>query len=252
VDLGLKGKKAIVTGGSRGIGRAIVERLARDGAEVVFSFARAENAADEVCVSVAAAGGRATAVRADQGHADQVRHLFAEAEERLGALDIVVINAGSGGAKAISELSEEDVDRMLAVNVKGTVFALQESARRLRDGGRIITISTVNTVLFGPGIGLYAASKAALEQLTQVAALELAARGITANIVSPGATDTEMFHGTNPPGAADELAGQTPLGRIGTPADVADVVGFLAGPDARWLTGQHLRASGGLEVGGGQ
>ncbi len=247
----LNGKRAVVTGGSRGIGRAIVERLARDGAEVVFSFVAAHAAAEEVCAAVAAAGGRAEAVRADQGRADQVRHLFAEAQERLGALDIVVINAGSAEVKVISELNEEDVDRALAVNVKGTVFALQESARRLRDGGRIITISTVNTVLFGPGIGLYAASKAALEQLTRIAALELAARGITANIVSPGATDTELFHGANPPGAAAEVAGETPLGRIGTPADVADVVGFLAGPDARWLTGQHLRASGGLEIGRG-
>jgi 3-oxoacyl-[acyl-carrier protein] reductase len=115
--------------------------------------------------------------------------------------------------EVLSELTEEDVDRTLAVNVKGTVFALQESARCLRDGGRIITISTVNTVLFGPGIGLYAASKAALEQLTRIAALELSERGITANIVSPVATDTELFHGANPPRAAAEVAGQTPLGR---------------------------------------
>jgi 3-oxoacyl-[acyl-carrier protein] reductase len=249
---GLAGKAAVVTGGSRGIGRAIVERLARDGATVVFSFVRAEQAAADVCAAVAAAGGRAEAVRADQGSLSDVRHLFQEAQRRMGGLDILVVNAGIGVGSPIVDVREEDLDRVFAVNFKGTLFAMQEAARRMRHGGRVINISTVNTVLPVPGVGVYSATKAAVEQLTRVGALELGARQITVNTVSPGATDTELFHQSNPPGAADSVAGLTPLGRIGQPADVADVVAFLVGPDARWLTGQHLRASGGLDVGPAQ
>ncbi len=245
----LAGKAAVVTGGSRGIGRAIVERLARDGATVVFSFMQAEQAAADACTTVAAAGGRAEAVHADQGLVSDIRHLFHEAERRLEGLDILVINAGINIGAPIADVREEDLDRVLAVNFKGTLFAMQEAARRMRNGGRIINISTVNTVLPAPGVGVYSATKAAVEQLTRIGALEFAAREITVNTVSPGATDTELFHQSNPPGAAELVARLTPLGRIGQPADVADVVAFLAGPDARWLTGQHLRASGGLDVG---
>lgn len=245
----LAGKAAVVTGGSRGIGRAIVERLARDGATVVFSFVQAEQAAADVCRAVAAAGHRAEAVHADQGLVSDVRHLFDEAERRLGGLDILVVSAGIGVRARIADVREEDLDRVLAVNFRGTLFAMQEAARRMRHGGRIINISTVNTVLPVPGVGIYSATKAAVEQLTRVGAMELGARGITVNTVSPSATDTELFQQSNSPGMAELVAGITPLGRIGQPADVADVVAFLAGPDARWLTGQHLRASGGLDVG---
>ncbi len=227
----------------------MVERLARDGASVLFSYRRSEEVAAEVCRQVRHDGGHAEAVCADQADVEQVRALFAAATDRLGGLDILVNNAGIGVVSPISEVTEAQVDRVLAVNVKGTLFAMQEAARRMRDGGRIINISTVNTVLPGPGVAVYAASKGAVEQLTLVGSLEFAPRSITVNTVSPGATDTEMFHRGNPAGAAEAVAAVTPLGRIGTPGDVADVVAFLAGPDARWLTGQHLRASGGLEIG---
>ena len=148
--------------------------------------------------------------------------------------------------RGVTGAREEDFDRVMAVNAKGTFFAMQEAARRMRDGGRIVNISTVNTVLPSLGVAIYAGSKAAIELFTAVAARELAPRGITVNVVSPGFTDTEAFHSSNPPGAAGEAASMTPPGRLGQPAYVADVVAFLAGPDARWLTGQHLRASGGL------
>jgi 3-oxoacyl-[acyl-carrier protein] reductase len=132
--------------------------------------------------------------------------------------------------------------------VKGPFFAIQQAGRVLPDGGRIIALSTLNTVVPGPGASLYAASKAALEQFVKVAAREYGARGITVNTVSPGATDTDMFRDSNPPEAKARVLGITALGRVGEPADVADVVAFLAGPDSRWLTGENLRATGGLLI----
>jgi 3-oxoacyl-[acyl-carrier protein] reductase len=242
----LAGKLALVTGGSRGIGRAIVKRLAADGAAVVFSFLRDQRAAEEVMAAVQAAGGNAYAVQADLGRLAEVRRLFDQAERHLGGLDILVNNASVVVTVSIAEATEQAYDRVMAVNSRGTFFALQQAARRLRDGGRIVNLSTVNTVLPAPGVAIYAASKAAVEQFTRVAARELAGRGITVNTVSPGATDTAMFRGANPPDAPERAAAMTPLGRLGQPADVADVVAFLVGPDARWLTGQNLRASGGL------
>jgi 3-oxoacyl-[acyl-carrier protein] reductase len=242
----LAGKLALVTGGSRGIGRAIVKRLAADGAAVVFSFLRDQTAAEEVMAAVQAAGGNAYAVQADLGRLAEVRRLFDQAERHLGGLDILVNNASVVVTVSIAEATEQAYDRVMAVNSRGTFFALQQAARRLRDGGRIVNLSTVNTVLPAPGVAIYAASKAAVEQFTRVAARELAGRGITVNTVSPGSTDTAMFRGANPPDAPERAAAMTPLGRLGQPADVADVVAFLVGPDARWLTGQNLRASGGL------
>jgi 3-oxoacyl-[acyl-carrier protein] reductase len=242
----LTGKQALVTGGSRGIGRAVVERLAGDGAAVVLSFVDHRAAAGEAVETVRAGGGAAWAVRADLGRLGDVRRLFEEAERHLGALDILVNNAGVAPMADVAEASEELYDRVMAVNAKGVFFALQEAARRLRDGGRIVNLSTVATVLPTPGVAIYAASKAAVEQFTLVAARELAGRSITVNTVSPGFTDIELFHDLGGPGAAEQSAAMTPLGRLGQPADIADVVAFLVGPDARWLTGQHLRATGGV------
>ncbi len=245
----MEDKAAIVTGGSRGIGRAIVERLARDGAAVVFSYLRSEEAAGQVCSVVGAARGRAEAVRADQGSVEDMRRLFEIADDRFGGLDIFVANAGVGMVARIEHITEDQFDRAVAVNLKGPLFGMQEAARRLRDGGRIIYISTTNTVMRQPSLSLYCSTKTAAEQLSVVAALELAPRKITVNVVSPGATDTEMFHRANPDSTDEDVGAITPLGRIGTPSDVADVVAFLVSPEAGWLTGQHLRASGGLELG---
>lgn len=239
----LSDRKALVTGGSRGIGRAVVERLARDGADVVFSYATNATAAAEV---VAATGGTAFGVPAELGRISDIRALFQQAEERLGALDIAVLNAGVVLGATIDQLDEATYDQVMNVNAKGTFFALQEAARRLRDGGRIVTVSTINTVLPYAGNAIYSASKAAVEQFAAIAAKELGARGITVNTVSPGATDTDMLRGANPPEVLEQMKTMSPFGRLGTPADVGDVIAFLVGPDGRWMTGQNLRAGGGI------
>jgi 3-oxoacyl-[acyl-carrier protein] reductase len=243
---GLRDKTALVTGGSRGIGRAIAERLAADGAEVVFSFASNAAAAADVVETIARAGGKATSVQADLADATAARRLFSQAEELLGPLDILVNNAGIVSGDLIADTSDEVLEAILAVNFKSPFALIREAARRLRDGGRIVNVSTLNTVMVGPRMAPYATSKAALELLGRVAAYELGGRGITVNSVLPGATDTELFRDNNSEKSRQSLTALTALGRIGQPADVADVVAFLVSDDARWLTGQNIRAAGGL------
>jgi 3-oxoacyl-[acyl-carrier protein] reductase len=240
----LDGKGAVVTGGSRGIGRAIVARLVADGATVVFTYRQDERAAEQV---VAESAGRATAVRVDLAGTEDLRRLFDEIEKRLDGLDILINNAGTSlGGKTIAETTDEEYDRLMAVNTKAVFLAIRYAARHMRDGGRIVNLSTANTALAGPGVSVYAGSKAAIEQFSKVAARELGARGITVNAVSPGATDTDLLRGTNTREGLDFSVALTPLGRLGQPADIADVVAFLVGPDGRWVNGQTLLATGGM------
>jgi 3-oxoacyl-[acyl-carrier protein] reductase len=241
----LAGRCALVTGGSRGIGRAVVERFVSDGAAVVFSYVHSDVAAEELAGRLRADGGLAYAVRADLEQTAAAQRLFRQAAELLGGLDIVVNNAGQTLVAAMTETTEQDFDRLMAVNAKAAFFIMQEAARTLRNGGRIINLSSANTVIHGPGIALYAGTKAAVEQFTIVAARELGIRHITVNAVSPGPVDTAMLRASQPPQALDLAAAATPLRRLGQPADVADVIAFLAGPDGRWINGQVLRATGG-------
>ncbi|NUP68811.1 MAG: SDR family oxidoreductase [Nonomuraea sp.] len=236
------GKGALVTGGSRGIGRAVVERLTSGGAEVVFSYRADAGAAERVAKETGA-----HAVRADVGERGDLERLFAEAEARLPGLDILVNNAaGTTGQKLIADVTDEDYERVFAVNTRAVFLAVQWAGRVMRDGGRIINVSTLNTKIPAPSLALYQGSKAAIEQFAKVAAREFGGRGITANTVSPGATDTDMLRAANPPGAVERTLPFTALGRLGTPDDVAAVVAFLAGPDGRWITGQNLLATGGM------
>jgi 3-oxoacyl-[acyl-carrier protein] reductase len=242
----LRGKTALVTGGSRGIGRAIVERLVADGASVVFSYATNRKAADEVVAATRRLPGSATPQQAKLGLPEAASKLYLAAEEQLDGLDIVVNNAGIGsGRPQLAETDDALYDRVMDTNLRATFVVMREAARRLREGGRIVNISTINTVSPAPGLALYAASKGAIEQLTAVAATELGGRGITVNTVSPGFTDTDMLRRSAGEEALPDLAAASPLGRIGEPADVADIVAFLVGHDGRWMTGQNLRACGG-------
>jgi 3-oxoacyl-[acyl-carrier protein] reductase len=242
----LKGRVALVTGASRGIGRAIALRLARDGADVIVNYVGNAEAAGGVVAEVEALGGGALAVQADVGKLADVTRLFDEAIAHFGKLDIVVNNAGVILYRPLVDVTEEDFDRLFAVNVKGTFFACQQAAKRLTDGGRIINFSSSTTALMLPTYSTYVATKGAVEQFSHVLAKEVGHRGITVNVVSPGPTDTELFGQGKTEEDKRRFAQMAALGRLGTPGDIADVVAFLASDEARWVTGQNLRANGGI------
>lgn len=238
----LDGKQALVTGGSRGIGRGIVERLRAEGATVVFCYRGDRDAAAEVEAATGAVG-----VQADLATADGVNRLLDEAAQRLSGLDILVNNAAAAVRPShLADFTDEDFDQVMAVNMRAVFLTMRHAARVMRDGGRIVNISTLNTLSPSPGVFAYAASKAAVEQFATVAAIELGARGITVNTVLPGATDTDLLRFANKPENLELAAKMTPLGRLGQPSDIAAVVAFLVGPDGAWVTGQHLAATGGL------
>jgi len=241
----VNGKVALVTGGARGIGRAIALKLAQNGASVVVNYARRADAAEEVVTAIQGDGGRAIAVGADLAQVAEVRHLFAKTIEHFGRLDILVNNAGTAIFAPLTEITEEDFDSLFALNVKGAVFALQEAARRMENDGRIINISSGITISGGPGGALYAGTKGALEQFTLAAAKELGPRGITVNTVSPGMVDTDLMHAVIPAEHQKSAVENSLFGRLGQPQDIADVVAFLASEEARWLTGLNIRANGG-------
>ena len=237
-----EGKTAIVTGSSRGIGSAIAERLAAGGAAVVINYLENEQRAAEVVDEIRAKGGKAVAIRADLSKLSEIRRLFDEAEQAFGKLDIVVANAATAVVKPLVESTEEDYDCVFNTNTKGVFFTLQEAARRVRDGGRIVVTSTGGTKMFFSETSLYLGSKGAVEQFVRVLSRELGSRNITVNAVSPGFTDTELL----PERDRAVAAGMSPFGRIGSPEEVAEVTTFLASDAARWVTGQNVGAGGGV------
>lgn len=237
----LQGKTALITGGSRGIGRAIAIGLAAEGASVVIAYLNNEARAGEVVMTITSAGGKAAAIRADLSRSTEILRLFDEAEQAIGSLDIVVANAADIMVKPLVDCTEDDYERIFNTNAKGMFFTLKEAARRLNDGGRIIVSSTGGTKMFFPGQSLYLGSKGAVEQFVRCLAWELAGRGITVNAISPGPTETDMMQDRY----RDDAAAKSPFNRIGDPKDLADIAVFLASNDARWVTGQNIGAGGG-------
>ncbi|MGQ0666097.1 MAG: glucose 1-dehydrogenase [Nitrospiraceae bacterium] len=238
----LSGRVAIVTGASSGIGRAIAERFSEDGAIVVVNYSKSGEKAQQVVTAIQAKGGKAVVFQADMSQVSEARQLVTETVKQFGRLDILVNNAGRFIARPLAETTEADFDAVLALNAKGPYFAMQEAAKVLKDGGRIVNISTGGTHLSFPGASAYLGSKGALEQYAKTLAQELAPRGITVNTVSPGFTETGMMTEQYRQ-MGIELS---PLKRLGFPNDIADVVAFLVSDQARWLTGQNIQAGGGI------
>jgi 3-oxoacyl-[acyl-carrier protein] reductase len=244
----LEGKVAVVTGAARGIGAAIAERLAADGATVVVNYAKSGKDAEAVAERVRKAGGKAKAVQADLGVPAQAKALIEAAFKEFGRLDILVNNAGMANFAPLEAIDEAHVRAHFDLNVNGPLFATQAAAARFpKEGGRVINVSSVVATGAMPAMSVYAATKAALEALTRVLAAELGPKGVTVNAVAPGPVATEMAKGfLGDPAVKSSLVARTPLGRIGEPSDIAGAVAFLASDDARWVTGQTLRTAGGF------
>ncbi|WP_430452282.1 SDR family oxidoreductase [Rhodopirellula europaea] len=243
----MKSKRvAIVTGGSRGIGSAIAERLASDGLAVVVNYSSSPKAADEVTQRITDAGGEAKSFQADVSDADAVKGLFDFATESFGGVDVLVNNAGILKMQTIAETSDEEFGRLVDINLKGCFHTMREASRQLRDGGRVINLSSSVIGLRMPNYGVYSATKAAVEAMSAVLATELRGRRITVNSVAPGPTATKLFLDDKSDELIDWLTKMSPLERLGEPNDIASVVSFLAGPDGAWVNGQTLRANGGI------
>lgn len=242
----LQGKVALVTGSARGIGAEIALMLAKAGAKVIVNYAQNQAAADRVYATITAAGGECLAVRADVSDPAAVRQLFTAAIERFQQIDILVNNAGVLVFKEIAEISDDEFDRIVDINFKSVFYTLREAAAKLADHGRIVTVSSTVTRLMLPKYGAYAATKAAVEQLTRIFAREAGKRGITANIVSPGPVDTELFRAGKTAADIERMAAMAALGRLGATDDIAQVVLFLVSDEARWITGQNIGVNGGI------
>ncbi|MEV0093476.1 SDR family oxidoreductase [Streptomyces sp. NPDC050738] len=245
----LTGRTALVTGGSRGIGRGIAERLAADGARVAVHYGSNEAAAKETVAAIGAAGGSAFAIGQELGVPGDAAALW-EAFDRQtdGRLDILVNNAGIGASSAFGAIEEAEYDRLFAVNTKAPFFLAQLGAERLRDGGRVINISTgLSRAALMPDVIAYAMSKAALDIFTKYLSKVVGSRGITVNTVAPGIVDTDINAGwlRGNDEAWAQSAALSALGKVGTVSDIADVVAFLASDDARWVTGHWIDATGG-------
>lgn len=239
-------KVAIVTGGSRGIGAAIAERLASDGFTVVVNYSGGAEEAEALVAKIEADGGKAISARADVSDAGSVARMFDAAEAAFGGVDVVVNNAGIMKLAPIADSDDALFDSQVAVNLKGTFNVLRQAAKKLRPGGRIINLSSSVVGLLQPGYGVYAGTKAAVEAMTHVLSKELRGRNITVNAVAPGPTATALFLNGKPQELVDTIAKLAPLERLGQPEDIAGAIAFLAGPDGAWINGQVLRANGGI------
>lgn len=236
---------ALVTGGSRGIGREVVRRLACDGYSLVVGYAGRADAAAEAAREAVELGGLAVTTRADVGDEADVARLFDRAEETFGGIDVVVHAAGRMDLAPVADFDLATFDALIRTNLRGSFLVAQQAARRVRDGGAIVAFSSSVLGLAQPGYAAYAASKGAVEAMILILARELRGRDVTVNAVAPGPTATDLFLDGKDPDTVDRLAKTAPLERLGTPADIAEAVAFLAGP-GHWINGQTLRANGGI------
>ncbi|HYG43720.1 MAG TPA: SDR family oxidoreductase [Bordetella sp.] len=237
---------ALVTGASRGIGAAIARRLASDGFTVIVNYSGRAGEAEALVQEIERKGGQAIAAQADVSDAAAVARMFDAAEAACGGVDVLVNNAGIMRLARLADSDDALFDSQVAVNLKGTFNTLREAAHRLRDGGRIINMSSSVVGLYQPAYAVYAATKAGVEAMTHILAQELRGRRVTVNTVAPGPTATSLFLDGKPQEVVEHLARLAPLERLGQPEDIANTVAFLAGPDGAWINGQTLRANGGI------
>ncbi|MDP7723156.1 3-oxoacyl-ACP reductase family protein [Mycobacterium sp. TY814] len=243
----LAGKRALVTGGSRGIGAQIVRRLAADGAAVAFTYAASATDAEKLVAEVAENGGKAVAIQADAARASQIAAAVEQTVTELGGLDVLVNNAGTAYMAPIDEFPAEQFERSVAINVAGVYWAVRSAVKHLGEGARIINIGSINADWVPmPGQSVYALTKGAVSAFTRGLARELGPRGITVNNVQPGPIDTDM----NPDDGefAESLKRLSALGRYGHTGDIAAIVSFLAGPEAGYITGANINVDGGITV----
>ena len=249
-DKNLAGKAAVVTGAARGIGAAIAKRLAADGATVVVNYSKSSGPAEEVVAAIKAAGGEAFAVKADMSQPKDIPALFAAADKHLGRLDILVNNAAIMKRGFVHEVTADDIDAHLQLNVRGYLLSAIEASKRLPAGGCIVNITSAISRMAYPGSVVYSMTKGAIDVMTRVLAAELGPKGIRVNALAPGSTVTDMNGPAS--GKTDDEAKQeievTALRRQGRVDDIADAVAFLCGNDARWVTGAWLDVSGGIRL----
>ncbi|MFM2601098.1 SDR family oxidoreductase [Vibrio fortis] len=241
-----KGKVALVTGSSKGIGAEIAKKLAKDGFTLVVNHSRQSDLADEIIKEIEFEGGNAISYRADVSDPSAIRQMFHDIQHELGSIDVLINNAGVMELAPIADISDESVARQIDINLKGVIYTLREAATHLAHGGRIVNLSSSVTELNMENYGIYAATKASVETLTRVLSKELRGKEITVNAVSPGPTATDLFLKDKSKDVIDKLANMSPLGRLGTAQDIASVVSFIVGNDGTWINGQVIRANGGL------
>lgn len=244
----LKGKVAVVTGASKGIGAGIAKSLGAAGAAVVVNYSSAKDGADRVVAEIIAKGGKAIAVKGDVAKAAEVEHLFAETKKAFGTLDVLVNNAGVYQFAPIEQVTQEEFHREFNTNVLGTILAIKEAVKHFGpNGGSVINLSSIASVKGMPGATIYSASKSAVDAITRALSVELGPRKIRVNAIAPGGVETEGTQTGGIVGSDFEKAmvAATPLGRFGQPEDIARVALFLASDDSAWLTGERLTASGG-------
>jgi 3-oxoacyl-[acyl-carrier protein] reductase len=239
-------KSAIVTGASRGIGRAVAKRLAKDGFAVVVNYVSNAAEADEAVAEIEKTGGEAVAIKADVGNASAVELLFAQTLKKFGSVNVVVNNSGIMPLSPIGKGDVEAFDKVIATNLRGTFLVFAQAAQHISTGGRIIAFSSSVLAKSFPSYGPYIASKAGVEGLVHVLANELRGRNVTVNAVAPGPIATELFLNGKSENQISEFTKMSPLERMGQPEDIANVVSFLAGPDGGWINSQVLRANGGF------